>query len=168
LLALSGKVDTRGARELERKLTSLVGSGERRFVVDFARVTTMTGLGLRVLLAFSNRLEGNGGLVLCSLSETVKSVLDISDLRESFAVSRSTDEAISKARESRRISAVTSAVTRVLGADSSDLAPGSDGEPSRLAGVVSQALASSIEDKKSRPEEDSPPGSRIAPRESDL
>jgi len=140
VLTLSGKVDTAGTRDLEHKLMQLFDSGVRRFVVDCSRVTAVKGAGLRLLLAFNNRLEGNGAFVLCSLNENLKSVLEVSNLLQSFNVTPSVAGAVAKARASRRISAVTSAVEQVLRAESSDPLAGSSGEPSRLAGVVSRTL----------------------------
>ena len=50
VLELDGRLDTGTSAELDKRLMSLLNSGEKYFVLDLARLTYVSSAGLQVLL----------------------------------------------------------------------------------------------------------------------
>ena len=92
-----GRLDTKSAPELEKKLLELMGGGQRRFIVDFASVEFLSSAGLRVLLMMAKKLAGDGHLALCRLNDAVREVFDIAGFTSVFTIRASPTEAVEKA-----------------------------------------------------------------------
>jgi anti-anti-sigma factor len=87
LLEPAGSIDTRSALDLERKVLELLSGGARQFAVDFSGVQLITSAGLRVLIMLARRLQAvEGELVLCALTDQVKTVFEIAGLAERFSI----------------------------------------------------------------------------------
>jgi anti-sigma B factor antagonist len=94
-LSLSGKLDTTVAKTFEERMLAHIEAGDRRFVIDLARLDYISSAGLRVFLLAAKRLNsGDGKIVLCSLKDSVKEVFDIAGFSSIFPVYGSHDEAI--------------------------------------------------------------------------
>lgn len=92
-----GTIDSRTAPRFERAALDALGKGERRIVVDFAKVDFTSSAGLRVLLMLGKRLQPAGGtLVLCGLNEGVRKVLEVSGLTTAFPIVRTRQEALER------------------------------------------------------------------------
>ncbi len=97
ILRPAGKLDDAASLELQRKLGELVDAGERRLVLDLAETVQIGAAGLRVLLSTSKKLEGiGGGLVLCTMSEAVKTAMDVAGIARQVATSASQAEAVKR------------------------------------------------------------------------
>ena len=95
-LSLSGKLDTTTAKAFEEKILSHIESGDRRFIIDLARLDYISSSGLRVLVSAAKRLANdNGKIVLCSLKDPVREVFKIVGFLSVFPAYGSHDEAIS-------------------------------------------------------------------------
>ena len=91
-----GAIDTRSAFDFEQKLDELLAAGSRSFVIDLSEVGLLASSGIRILLMLVKRLTAVGGsLVLCELSDYVKTVLDISGLTTQFPIAATQKEALS-------------------------------------------------------------------------
>ena len=141
VLSLAGSVDTRSALDFDRHVQKLLDEGARRFVVDFERVELLTSSGLRVLLKLAKTVEGGGGLVLCSLNDHTRSVLDISGLTRFFRTAPSRDAALDKLPTPVEISAVTTLVGKAVGVDSGRAAKKGEKTRSALTDAVDRALS---------------------------
>jgi anti-anti-sigma factor len=98
VLAPLGRLDTKASPELEQRVLSLLGAGERRFVVDFSAVDFLSSAGLRVLLMLAKKLSGpDGWLALSALNERVREVFDIAGFTSVFTIKATVDEAIASA-----------------------------------------------------------------------
>jgi anti-sigma B factor antagonist len=94
-LSLYGKLDTTAAKTFEEKMLAHIEAGDRRFVIDLARLDYISSAGLRVFLLAAKRLgSGDGKIVLCALKDPVKEVFDIAGFSSIFPVYGSYDEAI--------------------------------------------------------------------------
>ena len=94
-LSLSGKLDTTTAKMFEDKVLGQIESGERRLVIDLARLDYISSAGLRVFVVAGKRLKGSDGkIVLCALKDPVREVFDIAGFSSIFPVYGSHDEAI--------------------------------------------------------------------------
>jgi anti-sigma B factor antagonist len=73
-----GALDARGARDLERGVTGLIGKTDARIGIDCSRIDRITGPGLRAIVALSKRLAHvRGRLVLFALDPQLASVFDV-------------------------------------------------------------------------------------------
>lgn len=154
-----GTIDTRSAFEFEARLRELLEEGARLMVVDFDKVDQLTSAGIRVLLMVAKKLKGlDGELVLCSLDEHLRTVLEISGLLEQFAILASPVEAISRlstgSPANERMSKVSSLAIRLL----SGGAASGHGKPRSEAGGPGSALSREVMDLLSRSSGDAPEG----------
>ncbi|HPZ42564.1 MAG TPA: STAS domain-containing protein [Bacillota bacterium] len=95
VLELDGRLDTGTSAELDKRLMSLLNSGEKYFVLDLARLTYVSSAGLRVLLMGAKKSAAAGGrMVLANLQDLVQEVFDIAGFTKIFSIYASQDEAI--------------------------------------------------------------------------
>ncbi len=95
VVRIEGKLDTQTAPDAEAELTRLIDAGARKVVVNFERLAYISSAGLRILLAVAKRLQVSGGeLRVCSLSDLVQEVFDISGFDSILSVSKSEVEAL--------------------------------------------------------------------------
>jgi anti-sigma B factor antagonist len=98
LLALSGRLDTETASDLELALQDLQADGARHFVIDLGDIGYVSSAGLRVLLALAKQLDGGrGSLKLCALNEAVRQVFDVAGFSRMFAILPDRDAALGAA-----------------------------------------------------------------------
>jgi anti-anti-sigma factor len=99
IVAPTGRIDSTTSDRLERHLTQLLGAGERRIVVDFARVEYISSAGLRVMLALAKRMkDARGAVALCAMGEPVRQVFDLAGFLPLFAVDGSARRSITTSR----------------------------------------------------------------------
>ena len=95
VLELDGRLDTGTSAELDKRLMSLLNSGEKYFVLDLARLTYVSRAGLRVLLMAAKKSAAAGArMVLANLQDLVQEVFDIAGFTKIFSIYASQDEAI--------------------------------------------------------------------------
>jgi len=93
VLAPVGRLDTKTAPDLEKKVVELLRSGTRRFVIDFGPTEYVSSAGLRVLLMLAKKLAGGEGrLVMCGMSAAVREVFDIAGFASVFTIVSTLDE----------------------------------------------------------------------------
>jgi anti-anti-sigma factor len=81
IVRMIGTLDMSTCSGVEAMLTSLLDSGTRKMVLNFADVDFVSSAGLRVLISTAKKLSAQGGgLRLCSLREQVQLVFDIAGL----------------------------------------------------------------------------------------
>ena len=76
LLALSGRLDTTTAPQLEAELKNSL-DGVTRLEMDFAGLEYISSAGLRVLLAAQKTMNKQGEMVLRNVCEDIMEVFDI-------------------------------------------------------------------------------------------
>jgi len=87
VLALSGRLDTETAVDVELSLQDLLAVGERQFIIDLAGIGYVSSAGLRVLLSLAKQLDGGKGtLRLCGLNPSVKQVFDVAGFSKLFTI----------------------------------------------------------------------------------
>jgi anti-anti-sigma factor len=81
-VGLTGEVDTASAPRLSGELQALLfTAAPRELVLDFGGVTFMDSSGIRVIIDIHHRQRDRGGvLILASVSDTARQVLDITGL----------------------------------------------------------------------------------------
>ncbi len=126
ILRPDGSIDMRSSTHLERKVVELLDGGTRWLVMDFRSIEHLTSAGIRVLVMAAKRLDAiDGGLVLCSLNEHVKSVFQVSGLTGYFRMVCSREEAIAEldSEPVGKPSRLASLAMKLLGDESRQLKP---------------------------------------------
>lgn len=119
ILALSGRLDTETAADVELALQDLLAAGERRYLVDLAGIGYVSSAGLRVLLALAKKLDGGKGeLKLCGLNASVRQVFDMTGFSKLFAIFPNRDAALGQAAKPRPEAELAQHAARLLGAGS--------------------------------------------------
>jgi anti-anti-sigma factor len=97
VLALTGRVDTITASDLEQAINREIERGNRRLLVNFAGVSYISSGGLRVLLATAKKLRTeNDRYALCCLSAEVHKVLKLAGFTSIFSIYPSEGEALAR------------------------------------------------------------------------
>ena len=97
VVAPVGRLDSTTSDSLEKALIRVIEGGSTRVTVDFAGVDYISSAGLRVLLIGAKRLgAAKGRLVLCSLGESVRQVLDLAGFLPLFTVDATRDAALAR------------------------------------------------------------------------
>lgn len=95
VIAPAGRVDSVSSAELERLVVGRLDGGERRIVVDLGAVDYISSAGLRVLLLLAKRLKPPaGGLVLCGMGPSVRTVLELAGFTSLFTIEPSRAQAL--------------------------------------------------------------------------
>jgi anti-anti-sigma factor len=102
VVAPAGRVDSTSSGELEARLDTLLSTGDRRLVVDFAHVDYISSAGLRVMLLLAKKLrEGGGALALCSIGQVVRMTFELAGFLSIFDVASTRDEALARFADRR-------------------------------------------------------------------
>jgi anti-sigma B factor antagonist len=119
ILALSGRLDTETAADVELALQDLLAAGERRYLVDLAGIGYVSSAGLRVLLALAKKLDGGKGeLKLCGLNASVRQVFDMTGFSKLFAIFPNRDAALGQVTKLKPEAELAQHAARLLGAGS--------------------------------------------------
>ena len=90
---VAGRVDSTNAREFEQALNASI-SDDRKVIVDLGELSYISSSGLRVILLFAKMLQRRDAkLALCSLSESIREVFEISGFDKIILIHASQTEA---------------------------------------------------------------------------
>ena len=84
-LKVIGSLDTLTSNELEAELKKTDGD-VKILILDFSQLDYITSVGIRILLSTKKMMDKQGQLILRSLGEEVREVLDITGVLEYFSV----------------------------------------------------------------------------------
>lgn len=97
VLALKGRLGATSAVDLDEAVSTAVGRGDARLVIDLEGVDYVSSAGLRALAAAASLCaHARGGLALCGLGEPVRIALDLGGLLADFPVEPSRDRAVAR------------------------------------------------------------------------
>ena len=95
VLVIEGRLDAKTVPDAQTHFIQTIDGGERKVVIDLARVDYVSSAGLRVLLIAAKRLKAAGGeLRICNLNALVAEVFELSGFSTIFAVFGSESEAL--------------------------------------------------------------------------
>ena len=87
VLSLSGRLDAYCATELEKKLNSLIESGQNFLVLDLEKLEYISSSGLRVFLASLKKTKKQqGDIKLACMKPFIKEVFDIAGFSQLFNI----------------------------------------------------------------------------------
>jgi len=117
VLALTGRLDTETAADLELTLQDLLAAGERHFLIELDRIGYVSSAGLRVLLGLAKQLDGGkGSLRLSGLSPAVRQVFDVAGFGKLFAIFPNRDAALGDAPKPQAEALLAKKAASLLGA----------------------------------------------------
>ncbi|HTY14859.1 MAG TPA: STAS domain-containing protein [Methanoregulaceae archaeon] len=97
VLALTGRIDTAAAPELEKELIKMIEQGNRKILLNFTQVTYISSGGLRVLLATAKKLRSpDDRFGLSSLSPEVNKILKLAGFTTIFSIFPTNEDAFAK------------------------------------------------------------------------
>jgi anti-sigma B factor antagonist len=95
VMAVTGRVDSATAPELESSLKKLVEAAKTQIVLDLKNVEYMSSAGLRAMVSTLKAVKRvNGDLRLASPSPRVEEVLRLAGLTSIFSIHPTRDEAV--------------------------------------------------------------------------
>ena len=94
VVSLAGTLDPVAVDDLHPQVQELIRAGFRRFVFDLSKLEYMGSLGLRLLLGLANQLKGDGSMVLCSVTEGVRSIFEMTKVDHVLRICSSRTEAV--------------------------------------------------------------------------
>lgn len=94
LRVADSRVDSANSTSLHEQLSSLVGAGERKFVLDLSSVDFMDSSALACLIPAVHELPDEGCLLLAGLHPRVKQIFRLTKLDTIFDIYSSVDEAL--------------------------------------------------------------------------
>ncbi len=97
VLTVTGRLGHSAAGELQRMLAAALDAGCRHVIVDLTAVDYLSGRALLTLDSTADRLrKGDGELVLCGLTHSVRSTLQIAGWLERFHIEPTRERAIAR------------------------------------------------------------------------
>lgn len=84
-IALTGRLDTLTAPELERELNESLGAADT-LTLDFADLAYISSAGLRVLLSAHKVMSRKGGMKIVNVNEIVKEVFDVTGFADILTI----------------------------------------------------------------------------------
>ena len=94
-----GYVDGSNARAFHESLESALEADDKAMILDLEDLTYISSAGLRVMLLVAKTVQKQRGrLVVCSLSESVRNLFEISGFDKIIDVYASRDDAIAEVR----------------------------------------------------------------------
>ncbi len=89
------RIDGGNARDFEKALKAAIGESDRAVVIDFEALSYISSAGLRALLVIAKKLQNrDAAFAICSLTDTVQAVFEISGFDKIISIHSSTAEAL--------------------------------------------------------------------------
>ena len=92
----AGRVDGSNSQEFHDGLEAVIEDGDRAVVLDLEQLSYISSSGLRVMLLIARKLQRQQAkFALCSLSDSIREVFEISGFDRIIPVHASRSEAVS-------------------------------------------------------------------------
>jgi anti-anti-sigma factor len=104
IVAVRGELDLSTASDLEAPLEDAISSGDASVLIDLSECEFIDSTGIALIVRAWQRLDrtadgdGGGRVVICSASDQVRRVLEITGLELSIPIHGSRDEALAALR----------------------------------------------------------------------
>ena len=95
-----GRVDGANAYEFQETLADAIEDTDRAVVLDMGKITYISSAGLRVILLTAKTLKRrDAGLAVCSLTDSIREVFQISGFDKIVSILTSQPDAIASFRD---------------------------------------------------------------------
>ncbi len=92
---VDGQLIVGNRQELKQTVLDELESGERKFLIDFAKTGYIDSSGLGVLVSLSKKIREHGGdLRLAALNEDLRTLFELTKLDTLFRIADSREEAL--------------------------------------------------------------------------
>ncbi|MBR3718488.1 MAG: STAS domain-containing protein [Firmicutes bacterium] len=81
VLALSGRLDTTTAPQLEEEVNSSL-EGVKELTLDFTELNYISSAGLRVLLAAQKKMNVQGSMKVTGVNDTIQEIFEVTGFSE--------------------------------------------------------------------------------------
>ncbi len=104
VIAVRGELDLSTAADLEAPLEEAIASGDASVLIDLSSCEFIDSTGIAMIVRAWQRLDrkaegdGNGRVVICSLNDQVRRVLEITGLELSIPIHGTREEALAALR----------------------------------------------------------------------
>jgi len=99
VLAIEGEIDLYASPQLREKFDEMIIDDVRPIIVNLDKVSYIDSSGLATFIEAYQKLSGRGGkLLLCHLTETVKSVFEIARLEDVLTLVATEADALTTAK----------------------------------------------------------------------
>jgi anti-anti-sigma factor len=94
-ITIKGRLDADSATEAERTVNDALGEDANKLLFDLGALDYLSSAGLRVLLSAAKEIRRRDGkIVLCSLTEFVKEIFEVSGFEALIPIENSVDSGI--------------------------------------------------------------------------
>ena len=94
---VTGRIDGSNALEFEKTFKEIVNDDDRIVILDFEKLAYISSAGLRVILLIAKTLrKKEAKFALCSLSDSINEVFQISGFDQIISVYATREDALSK------------------------------------------------------------------------
>ncbi len=91
----TGRIDSTNARVFDDALEAIIDASSEALIVDLATLSYISSAGLRVILLTAKTLQKHGrDFMLCSLSDSIKELFEVSGFDKIIEIHTSRDEAL--------------------------------------------------------------------------
>ena len=95
LVEVEGQLIVGNRQDLKHQVLEQLESGDRKFVIDFAKTGYIDSSGLGVLVSLSKKIREQGGeLRLSSLNEDLRTLFELTKLDTLFRIADTKEEAL--------------------------------------------------------------------------
>ncbi len=95
ICSLSGEINITTSPQLRKTFESFVSSNVTKIVIDFSQVSYIDSSGLATFIELLQRLKKIGGnFCICSMSQKVKNIFEVTKLHKLFTLFDTREEAI--------------------------------------------------------------------------
>ena len=84
-IALEGRLDTTTSPDLEEALAASL-DGVTALVFDFTKLDYLSSAGLRVLLSAQKRMNKQGSMVICNVSEEIMEIFEVTGFSDILTI----------------------------------------------------------------------------------
>jgi anti-anti-sigma factor len=92
---VGGRIDGSNVAEFEEAIRNAIGQEDRALIMDFEELVYISSAGLRAILMTAKSLSGRGAkFALCSLSQQIRKVFEISGFDKFIAIHPNQVEAL--------------------------------------------------------------------------
>jgi len=97
ILDLTGKIDVNSSKTFQEKFNEIAGRGDKNIILDCSNLSYVSSSGLRIFLMFLKHINKiSGKLVVCSMSEIIFEVFEISGFVPIFNITENISDAVNQ------------------------------------------------------------------------
>jgi len=111
----AGRVDAKGAQELQQQLSTSLPENVRSVVLDLEDTEHLGGAGIRLLINWAKTLgRRGGGLVLCGLGDQLKRSFTVAGVTNQFVTAGTRGDALQMLQGKEKVAELSDVAAQLL------------------------------------------------------